>query len=317
MNPVLSLPIFSTVISTLNCGLKFPYLPVLLFISACLLSLSAMPAKAADSTPVWSSGSTAIYAIQDRPGEMPLSLFSGPASEQERQKYFTNGVAPASINAFLVTINGKNFLVDTGFGTVAPGKSNLLPRLQEMGISPDDINAVLLTHMHMDHAGGLLSHKQRVFPKAKIMVSKPELEYWLGLAQKEPGNANAALVKTITEVYGTDISTPFVFGDSVLEGVTALDAVGHTPGHTAFQFGVEGKKLLIVGDLVHAAALQFPLPQECASYDMDKSEAVQSRVKILEMAAENNIPVLGMHIPLPGYGSVAKNGNGFTFTPIK
>lgn len=303
--------------STFPCGLKLSYLPALLFLAACLLAMPVAAARAADKTPVWASGSIAVYAIQDRPGEMPISLFSGPASEEERQKYFTNGVAQGSINAFLVNIDGKNILVDTGYGTIAPGKSNLLPQLQEMGLSPDAIDMVLLTHMHMDHAGGLLSHKQRVFPKAKVVVSKPELDYWLDLARKDPGNANAALVKTVSEVYGEDIPAPFSFGDSILPGVTAVDAAGHTPGHTVFLFEADGKKLLIVGDLLHAAALQFPLPQECASYDINKDGAVKSRVKILEMAAKDSIPVIGMHIPFPGYGSVSKAEKGFQFTPIE
>ena len=293
-----------------------PWLPLLCLVLVFAIA-PARPASAAAADPIWASGAVSVFAIQDRPGEMPVSIFSGPASAEQRQKYFPGGVAEASINVFLITMNGRNILVDTGYGTVAPGKSGLLPRLAEMGLQPDSIDTVLLTHMHIDHVGGLLKHKQRAFPKAKILVSKPEIDFWLAEAKGDAKNDNAALVSKVVEAYGQDVSTPFAFGDEVLPGVRALSATGHTPGHTVFLIDVEGKKLLILGDLVHAAALQFPMPEECASYDMDRDQAVKSRVKFFEMAASGNIPVAGMHIPFPGNGTVKKEEKGFAFTKLR
>ena len=96
----------------------------------------------------------------------------------------------------------------------------------------------------------------------------------------------------------------------------AIEATGHTPGHSVFLVESEGKSLLILGDLIHAAVLQFPLPDECASYDMDASAAVKTRKLILAMAAAKDIPVAGMHIPFPGMGRVKVEGKGFGFTPL-
>lgn len=283
---------------------------------ALLSGLFALPAFAADQNPIWSAGKVQIFAIQDRPGEMPVELFSGPASPEERARYFTDGKAPASINVFLLRIGGKNILVDTGFGTVAPGQSALVPALNKLGLAPESIDLVVLTHMHMDHAGGLLMHKERAFPKANVLAAKAELDFWLELAAKDAKNPNGQLVKRVVEVYGKDVLSPFAFGDEILPGVTAIDASGHTPGHTALLFEVEGKSLLVIGDLVHAAALQIALPEECARYDMDRSKAIASRIKILNMAAEKNIPIAGMHVPFPGYGGVKKLEKGFAFSPI-
>lgn len=273
------------------------------------------PSSASDhQTPavVWQADPFTVIAIQDRPGTMDVSLFSGPATPERRAPFFPGGKAPASITAFLIQTPTHNVLVDTGFGDVSPGASALLAILGDLKLKPEDIDLVLLTHMHMDHVGGLLMEKKRAFPKAQVAVAKPELDFWLDLAAREPAQPNAALVKAVIEAYGTDILPPFAFDDYVLPGVRALDASGHTPGHTVFLLKAGGKSLLIIGDLVHAADFQFALPEECAAYDMDKAKAVAARKRVLTIAAEENIPVAGMHIPFPSYGKAHKDGSAFT-----
>lgn len=291
------------------CLLAFPLLPGILSTAQAAGSDPAAP----KSAPV---GAISVTVLQDRANEMDISLFSGPATPEERQTYMPGGKAPASVNTFLIRAGDKNILVDAGFGTIIPGAPQLERNLAAVGLSPADIDIVLLTHLHTDHVGGLLKHKKRAFPKAKVMVSKPELEYWTSLAEKDSANANAALVKTVVAEYGPDVLPPFALGAAVLPGVTSVDASGHTPGHSAFLVESDGKRLLIVGDLVHAAALQFPLPDECARYDMDSPAAVKARKAVLSMAAEKDIPVAGMHIVYPGMGRVKAEGKGFVFTPL-
>lgn len=284
-----------------------------LLLSCCILmspgGAGAAEGDIPDPVVIWQSGQVTVYAIQDRPGEMDISLFSGPASPEERARYFENGKAPASISVFLVKSGEGYSLIDAGMGEAVPGKSYLMPSLAKLGIGPEDIDVVLLTHMHFDHVGGLLHAGRRAFPNARIAVSGAELNYWLGVT--DPDNANSLLVKKIMAAYGTDITPPFSFTGLLASCLTAIDASGHTPGHTAFLFNVEGKKLLIIGDLVHAAALQFALPGECAIYDMDKAAAAAARARILGKAADDKIAVAGMHIPFPGNGMVERDGDGF------
>ena len=260
---------------------------------------------------IWQAGPYTVIAIQDRPGEMDAGLFSGPATPEQRKQFFPNGKAPSSISTFLIRTPNKNVLVDTGFGDARPGTSALLTALDSLGLAPENIDLILMTHMHMDHAGGLLLEKARAFPKAKVAIAKPELDYWLDLASKDRSQPNAALVRSVVDAYGTDILPPFAFEEYVMPGVKAVDASGHTPGHTAFLLKAEGKSLLIIGDLVHAADFQFALPEECASYDIDAAKAVAARKRILSLSADENIPVAGMHIPFPSYGKTLKDGNGF------
>ena len=157
------------------------------------------------------------------------------------------------------------------------------------------------------------------------------LYYWLSLCRITPLRVAKLLeiytpfelFERVKKAYGDDFRGGLTFGRAIhfkqnLVSVTPLNATGHTPGHTVFLIESEGQKLMVVGDLLHAAALQFPVPEACARFDMDPPEAVKARRRILDMAAEENIPIAGMHFPAPGIGFVKKNAaGGYDFLPIK
>lgn len=279
-------------------------------------------------------GSLEVYAVQDRATEMDVSLFSGPASPEQRKALMPSGKARASVNVFLVKKGPQVILFDAGWGRGKEG-GRLPADLSRAGVKPEDVSLVLLTHMHMDHIAGLLDGGKAVYPKAVVAPSETESRFWLGpemRAQKD--NKNAALVKELEGVYGMRLRA---FGESMtpeeaLAGtrnkalgefgfpaeIFPIAAPGHTPGHTAYLVQSEGERLLVIGDLLHAADLQFPLPDECASFDRDKAEAVKSRRALLAFAAKHDIPVAGMHLPYPsGVGRVKDDGKGgFAFVPL-
>ena len=280
----------------------------------CAVIPSFVSAQELLSREIWKAGDMTVTVIQDLPGEMPASIFSGPASEKEKSKYFTDGKAEAGINVFLLRAGGKIVLFDSGTGTLFTSPGKLPETLANLGIKPEDVDYVLLTHMHMDHIGGLLREDKRAFPKARLLVSKDELYSWVALAAEDPSNVNAAKVKAVISAYGDDILPPFAFGDALLPGVTALDASGHTPGHTVFQLKADGESLLIIGDLIHAMPLQFALPDECASYDMDQPKAVVARKRIFELAARERMQITGIHFPFANaVGTVKQDGKGWKF----
>ena len=137
----------------------------------------------------------------------------------------------------------------------------------------------------------MLKNDSVVFPNARVYASRVEYEAWLGM----PAEKNALVVKTM-DAYRDNLHL-FEFGDTLPGNVVTIDAVGHTPGNTAFQTG----KLLVIGDLVHGAALQLNNPEICASYDMDEDLAVKTRIRLLQYAKENGLTMAGMHLPAPAF----------------
>lgn len=218
---------------------------------------------------------------------MPRTLFPDASDALIDSLSLQNGV-PASISTFLVEKDGICMLFDTGMG--APD-SQLLEELKALHISPEDINYLFITHFHGDHIGGMMKNDSVVFPRAEVYASQVEYDAWM----KMPAEQKAQVEKTM-KAYKNHLHL-FAFGDTLPGNIVAMNAVGHTPGHTVFQVG----KLLVIGDLFHGAALQVIHPEICAQYDMDKKGAIKSRKYYLQYARENGLTIAGMHLPVPAF----------------
>jgi glyoxylase-like metal-dependent hydrolase (beta-lactamase superfamily II) len=265
-----------------------------------------------------------IVAIDESPGRtMDASIFPTAAPETLR-RYMPEGGAPASVTTFVLFAGDDIVLFDAGLGGQL-----WLQKMEELGVTPENVKLVLLTHMHGDHIGGLFrssaSGYVRRLSNARVLCAAPEIEHWLrerGIRTTEfrPSPSDPT---SLMGLYANDFGT-FNFGDVVFENslvkVTAKDASGHTPGNTVFLVESKqesNKKLLILGDLLHAAALQFPAPEVCARFDMDHEKAIAARKRILDFAAQEKIPVAGMHFPSPSIGTVEKNDQGgYVYTAI-
>ena len=303
--------------------------PILSLIAICILGIAcvavqpalaketqAEPEKSEEFT-VRKVGAMEFFSFQDMPANMPATLFNKNADPAVVKKYLPRNSAPATVTAFALKQGDTVILMDAGYGSAGPVLGALVPTMAKAGVTPDMVSLVLLTHMHPDHIGGLITKEgARVFPKAKVMVSAPEAAFWLGTEPTQEKKVAFELAAKVKAAYGDDFLTPFAFGDTVAPGVTALDASGHTPGHTAYLVESEGQSVLVVGDLLHAAALQFPEPSISSTYDMDPEKAAATRIKFLTMAAEKNLPMAGMHLPFPPVVLVKATGEkSFTFSP--
>ncbi len=245
-------------------------------------------------------GEDTLIAIQDAPSSMAKRLFP-TLSETDFATLAGGPTARSSINAFLLRHEGRDILVDAGNGGT---RGSLLATLKAAAIQPDAIEDILLTHMHGDHIGGLIDVSgAAVFPKATLHVSEPERAYWL----EQPGR-NGTLARKVLAAYTGRVKT-FAFGEAPLPGVIALDASGHTPGHTAY----ETNAVLIVGDLLHAAAVQIPRPEVSSTYDVDPVKAAETRLRLYGRAADSGKPIVGMHLPYPGLGKISKEASGFRY----
>ena len=229
-----------------------------------------------------------IMWIEDKPGPsfqqhktfptVPDSLWNALAQK--------DGV-PSSMSCFLLKAEGKTILLDAGLG--APF-SQLMPKLAEAGVKPEDLTLIYITHMHGDHIGGLLKDGKVVFPNVELYINRVEAEAWKAM----PDNRSAQ-AKSVLNAYKDHLHL-FEAGDVLTGGVKTIAAYGHTPGHTVFQ----KDKILVIGDLMHGAAVQLKHPEYNASFDMDQKAAIEARTRIVKYARENELTMYGMHLPSPG-----------------
>ena len=231
--------------------------------------------------------------IQDNQDEKlnPRSLFSDASDSLFASLNLPDGI-PASVSTFLLQIDGKNILFDAGLGAFG---GQTLDRLAAFDITPDKIDLIYLTHFHVDHIAGMIAKDSagkdvKVFNNATVYAGKVEYDAWMNDIPKND------LQKAVMGIYKDKLHL-FAFGDSLPHGVLALDAVGHTPGHTAFQIS----NLLVIGDLMHGYALQKDHPEINSNYDMDKEKSIESRKRLMQYARDNKLTMAGMHLPPPGF----------------
>jgi glyoxylase-like metal-dependent hydrolase (beta-lactamase superfamily II) len=292
----------------MRCSFIFTFFVVMLVISAWYSAASA----ASDNVAEFSVGKVSVWAIADSMGERDMSVFSG-ADPNAISLHVPSGKAPSSIMVFLIKAGGETILVDAGLGAPSGDRASRLNEgLKSIGVTPEEITIILITHMHTDHIGGLVRDGKKAFPSARVLSSRIEHDFWLD--EKSPElfpnrKAGFDMVREIWEIYGAASET-FEFGTEAAPGIKAIDATGHTPGQTVFLLESDGEKMLFWADLVHAAALQFPRPDISAQFDMDPETSVTKRTSFMEKAVEEKLPIAGAHLPFPGVGTVEKNPSG-------
>jgi glyoxylase-like metal-dependent hydrolase (beta-lactamase superfamily II) len=253
-------------------------------------------------------------------------------SQEEIQKLLARAMIenpqkmPTSVNAYLINTGSKLILVDVGGGTRAT-LGRLMDNIKASGYKSDQVDAVLITHLHPDHAGGLLTPDGKpAFPKAVVYVAKAENDYWLSDA--EPKNIPPEYQEHLKQAHKMvqDISEPYIklgqwktfdSADLPIPGIKAVPIPGHTPGHTAYEVASDGKTLIIIGDVVHFAAVQFPKSGAAVSFDIDAKQAITTREELFRRIAGGKTLVAGMHLSFPGIGRLRSDGqNTYAWVPI-
>lgn len=229
------------------------------------------------------------------------------------------GPSPEPVNAFLIRRGERLCLLDAGCGSVfGPDLGRVLPALADEGVAPERIDAVWLTHLHADHAGGLLLPGGGArFANAEIVLQEKELAYWSDPASRASAPADMAIffdtALAVLAAYSGRVRP--VRGDAeLMPGISFLPLPGHTPGHAGLVIEDGGDRLLIWGDIVHSRILQMPHPEWTVIWDMDKAGAEATRRRILDRAVVEGLTVAGMH--LSGRGRIERRGEAYAFTAV-
>jgi glyoxylase-like metal-dependent hydrolase (beta-lactamase superfamily II) len=243
-------------------------------------------------------------------------------AERALARYYLRDPVRSSVNAYLVNTGSKLVLIDAGAAKgYAPTLGKLIDNLRSSGYRPEQVDAVLITHMHGDHIGGIADGDRPVFPNAVVHAERREADYWLDPAKmaKAPAEARKFFEGAMAAVgpYAKAGKFRTFEGTSeIVPGIRARPARGHTAGHTVFEAESGAEKMAFWGDLMHVAAIQFDDPSVTIRFDTDSKAAAEQRRKEFAQAAKQGYRVAVAHVSFPGIGRLRAEGKGYRWIPV-
>ncbi|KQN42234.1 MBL fold metallo-hydrolase [Pseudomonas sp. Leaf48] len=274
-------------------------------------------------------GDYEVTALFDGYNDLSPKLLQGMSQSQirallARRSIESPGVQTA-FNAFLINTGKQLILVDTGAGQCIGATAGQLPaNMLAAGYKPEQVDAILITHLHLDHVCGLVDNQQQpVFANATVYAAQAEADFWLDpqALAKAPEAAKGffKIAQNSTAPYiAAGRFKTFAPDQSPLPGtVEAKLAAGHTPGSTTYRFTSQGQSILFMGDLVHNLAVQFPHPEVSIGFDVDHTQAIKSRDQVFSAAAKSKTWVTAAHLPFPGIGHISAVGKQFEWVPVE
>lgn len=269
-------------------------------------------------------GDFEITALSDGTIDLPVDKLMDKAKPgtvvKALQKNYLKPPVETSINAYLINTGTKLVLIDTGAnGAFGPTTGKLLANLKAAGYQPEQVDEVYITHLHPDHAMGLVQDGKAVFPNAVVRMDQHDADFWLNAdnAAKDPAHKDffGAAATALKPYQDAGKLKPFSGETELIPGIRTHAAYGHTPGHTVYMVESQGQKLAVWGDLMHVASVQFPDPSVTISFDTDSKQAMPQRQKAYADAAKNGYWVAIAHVSFPGLGHVAADGKGYRWVP--
>ncbi len=221
-----------------------------------------------------------------------------------------DNTVPVLVDILVARSADQVILFDAGLGAGGPG-GRLASSLSVLGLSTDDVTHIVNTHWHFDHITGISNEGVLTYPNAAVLVSQPEYDF----LQAAPDELSADPLSRLQPAMDADQLSFYGDEDEVVSGVMAMAAYGHTPGHMAMMLESNGERLLNMVDSTLNVFATLPNPTWESAFDADGPTAVETRLRILGMAADEKIKVFGYHFPFPGVGYIDRDGEGFRFIP--
>ena len=295
-----------------------------------------LPTAACASAPIVKAAAPAYYrmmlgdfevtAISDGTVALPvdklLTNVKPGQVDKALARAFLKAPVETSVNGYLINTGTKLVLIDTGAaGLFGPTLGKLQANLKAAGYTPEQVDEVYITHLHPDHVGGLFVDGKMAFPNAVVRADKHDADFWLSEAnmKKAPKDLQGffqGAMASLNPYVKADKFKPFEGNTDLAPGVKAIATHGHTPGHAIYAIESKGQKLVLWGDLMHVAAVQFPNPSVTIQFDTDAKAAAAQRKKAYADAAKGGYIVGSAHLSFPGLGRLRAEGAGYVFVPV-
>ena len=291
-----------------------------------------LPAQQQEQAPGWFRmmvGEYEVTALHDGHTTLDTSLLKGMEQEEILRHLNAlfidadNGMQTA-VNAFLIHTGDNLVLVDAGSAACfGPTLGQVEQNLRASGYVPEEVDTILMTHLHPDHVCGLADENgDAVYPNAELRASQGDADFWLDeeRSQALPEDQRAFFTmaqEAVAPYQEAGRFSPFEPGDELLMGIVAQDTHGHTPGHASFMLQSDEDAMLVWGDVVHSYGVQFADPSVSIEFDSDPEQAVCTREAVLESAVEDKYWVAGAHMPFPGIGHIVEDADGYRWLPIE
>jgi len=272
-------------------------------------------------------GDFEVTTIFDGALEIPKvhPIFGKNQKIEDVQAYLTENHLPTdkmtiSFSPVIVNTGSELVLFDSGYGEERreKGAGKAAAALATAGFTPDQIDVVVLTHLHPDHVSGLIEGDKATFPNARYVTGDAEYNFWsnkelVNSSDKSmAGRAKAVQANVVPLAEKMKFIKP---GNDVVTGITSIEAFGHTPGHMIYNIESGGKRFVIFADTTNHYVASLAKPDWHCAFDMDADKAAATRKKVLDMIAADKIPSAGYHMPFPAVGYVEKEGSGYRWVP--
>jgi len=269
-------------------------------------------------------GDYEVTALLDGTHPFPVNDVMSNVKESDGLLAAADLSAPVegSINAFLINTGSKLILIDSGAGVLYGACcGHLLENMRASGYQPEQVDEVYLTHLHRDHVGGVNHDGGMAFPNAIVRVNKIDTDFWLNRDHEAsvPTYLDTMFdgaIDSLKPYIAAGKLVPFEGTTELSPGIRSIPSPGHTPGHTSFEVESSGQKILMWGDIVHVAQIQFTDPTVTVKYDSDAKSAERQRQMIFADAAKNGYLIAADHISFPGLGHILTVGKNFVWAPV-
>lgn len=270
-------------------------------------------------------GSFEVTALSDGTVDLPVDqLLHAPKGRvaQGLGKHYLKAPLETSVNAFLINTGSRLVLVDAGAGALfGPTLGRLSAQIKAAGYQPEQVDDIVITHMHPDHVGGLVSEGKVVFPNATVHADQADKDFWLSPASlaaapdAQKGFFQGAMASLNPYDEAGKLKT-FQADGEIVPGLRSQATHGHTPGHNVYVLESDGQRLVLLGDLIHVASVQLESPEVTIGFDSDEAHARTARASVFKALAKDGSLVAVAHFPFPGVGRLRAAGKGFAWEPL-